>query len=58
MTPLLQLSVAAVRLWTRVYTWRMPRSVREARIAEIESDLWECQSDEASGRARPMQIIR
>jgi hypothetical protein len=57
MTALLRLSVAAVRVWTRAYTWRMPRSVREARIAEIESDLWECQSDEAPGRALPMQII-
>ena len=57
MTALLRLSVAAVRLWTRVYTWRMPRSVREARRAEIESDLWECQTDEAAGPALPMQIM-
>jgi hypothetical protein len=57
MTSLLRLSVAAVRLWTRVYTWRMPRSVREARRAEIESDLWECQTDEAAGPALPIQIM-
>lgn len=57
MTALLRFSVAAVRLWTRVYTWRMPRSVREARLAEIESDLWECQTDEAAGPALPIQIV-
>lgn len=57
MSALLRLSVAVVRMWTRVYTWRMPRSVREARRAEIESDLWECQADEAAGSALPMQIM-
>jgi hypothetical protein len=57
MRALLRLSVTAVRMWARVYTWRMPRSVREARLAEIESDLWECQADEAAGPALAMQII-
>ena len=57
MSPLLRISLATVRTWTRVYTWRMPRSVREARQAEIESDLWECQTDDAAGPALPVQII-
>jgi TonB family protein len=30
-----------VRLWTRVYTWRLPGDLRERRLEEIESDLWE-----------------
>jgi len=33
--------IALVRAWTRIYTWGMDPRVREARIAEIESDLWE-----------------
>lgn len=35
------LAVALVRAWTRIYTWGMDPRAREARIAEIESDLWE-----------------
>lgn len=42
---------AIVRGWTRVYTWRLPLHVREARRAEIESDLWEFAQDEARRRA-------
>jgi hypothetical protein len=53
----LRISIEAVRTWTRLYTCRMPRSVREARRAEIESDLWECQTDEAAGPALPVQIM-
>ena len=54
----LRISVAAVRAWTRAYTWHMPPAVREARRAEIESDLWECQTDAAAGPALAIQIIR
>lgn len=54
---LVRISVATVRTWTRVYTWHMPRSIREARRAEIESDLWECQADEGAAAALPIQII-
>jgi len=54
---LLRISVAAVRTWTRVYTSHMPRSVAEARRAEIESDLWECQTDDAARPALPIQIM-
>ena len=38
-------SVAVVRAWTRLYTWRLRADVRETRRAEIESDLWEFQQD-------------
>jgi hypothetical protein len=34
-------AVALVRAWTRLYTWGMDPRAREARVAEIESDLWE-----------------
>jgi hypothetical protein len=32
---------AAVRAWTRVYTCGVDAAVRDARRAEIESDVWE-----------------
>ena len=35
------LAIAVVRAWTRIYTWGMDPRAREARIAEIESDLWD-----------------
>jgi hypothetical protein len=34
-------AVALVRAWTRIYTWGMDPRARDARVAEIESDLWE-----------------
>ncbi len=46
-SPTLGLASAAVRAWTRLYTWRLPPVLREARRAEIESDLWESQQDSA-----------
>ena len=36
---------ALTRAWTRLYTYRMPPEAREARCAEIDSDLWEWQHD-------------
>src|SRR5438094_8714239 len=45
MSRLLRLAIAFVRKWTRVYTARMSPELREARRAEIESDLWEVQQD-------------
>jgi hypothetical protein len=42
-------AVALVRAWTRIYTWGMDPRAREARVAEIESDLWE--SVQAGDRA-------
>lgn len=41
----LGLVVWLVRLWTRVYTLGTPAAVRDARLSEIECDLWECQHD-------------
>jgi uncharacterized protein (TIGR03435 family) len=43
----LRLAAGCVRAWTRLYTWRMPPVFRDIRRAEIESDLWEFQSDAA-----------
>ncbi|HJR58340.1 MAG TPA: hypothetical protein VJ813_03035 [Vicinamibacterales bacterium] len=40
MTPL-RITVAAVRLWTRLYTRRLDPEVRDRRRREIESDLFE-----------------
>jgi TonB family protein len=45
MTRAAALSAACVRLWTRIYTWRLPPAVREARCREIDSDLWEAAHD-------------
>jgi hypothetical protein len=52
----LRVAVAAVRAWTRVYTWRMEPLLRNARRAEIDSDLWECQTAGRSPRALVLQI--
>jgi hypothetical protein len=57
MTLLTRASIAAVLLWARLYTWRMPRSVRQARIAEIESDLWESSRDGNEPAMLPVQIV-
>lgn len=56
---LLQLTVAAVRVWTRVYTWKLPPAVREARRAEVESDLWESAHDPDPARRShlPLRIV-
>jgi hypothetical protein len=37
--------VALTRWWTRFYTLGLPGDIREARCAEIESDLWESLHD-------------
>ena len=58
MTPILRLVVAFVRRWTDVYTWRMDPDVRAARIAQIESDLWEELRERSSdGMRLPLSII-
>ena len=38
-----------VRLWTRIYTWRLPPALRDARREEIESDLWQSEHDPDTG---------
>ncbi len=44
-------ALALTRAWTRLYTYRMPQEAREARRAEIDSDLWEWEQDlRATGR--------
>ena len=52
----LRVAVAAVRGWTRIYTWRMEPSLRDARRAEIDSDLWECQTDDRTPRVLVLQL--
>lgn len=42
---MLRLALAIVRFWTALYTNGMPDALRQARRAEIESDLWESQHD-------------
>ena len=37
----IELATGIVRSWTRLYTTGLRRSVRDARRAEIDSDLWE-----------------
>jgi TonB family protein len=51
MTGFAALVAACVRCWTRLYTWRMPPAVRDARREEIESDLWESSHDPAITQA-------
>ena len=58
MSPLLRLVVALVRAWTDCYTWRMNPDVRAARIAQIESDLWEELRERSSeGMRVPLSIL-
>jgi hypothetical protein len=45
-----RLAIALVRRWTRVYTAHMSPDLREARRAEIDSDLWEFQQDRVARR--------
>jgi hypothetical protein len=40
-----QLAIAITRWWTRVYTLGLRAELRDARCAEIESDLWESLHD-------------
>src|SRR4029453_3803556 len=43
-------AAGVARWWTRVYTAGLPDDLREARRAEMESDLWESLSDGAPSR--------
>lgn len=51
-----RVAAALVRGWTRVYTWGMPPPLRDARCAEIESDLWESQRDAADIAHEPSSV--
>ena len=46
------LAMAVTRWWTRAYTVGLPAELREARRAEIESDLWESMHDPDVPRAQ------
>jgi hypothetical protein len=57
MTFALRAAIAAVRGWTKVYTWGLLPESRDARRDEIESDLWESINDrEADRRTLALQI--
>jgi len=56
MTASLAAAIAVVRGWTRVYTARMDPPIRDARRAEIESDLWELHEDARRRGASPTRI--
>lgn len=43
MSGLTRMASTFATAWARVYTGGMPSDLRDARRAEIESDLWECQ---------------
>lgn len=43
--PIVRAAATLVRVWARFYTFGMPRDRRDARRAEIDSDLWELQQD-------------
>ena len=46
---LVMIAVGLTRLWTRLYTCRLPDDLRNARRAEIESDLWDWRHDVRAG---------
>ena len=39
-------AAALVMLWARAYTIGLPHRVRESRLSELESDLWESSHDQ------------
>ena len=43
-------AAGVARWWTRLYTAGLPANLREARRAEVESDLWESVTDGAPSR--------
>jgi hypothetical protein len=57
MTLWLRSATGAVRAWTQLYTWRLEPSVRDARRAEIQSDLWEQLNAERAGPTLPLRIV-
>jgi hypothetical protein len=46
------IALALALAWVRIYTRGLPAPVRDARRAEIESDLWEQRHEEQSRRRR------
>ena len=45
-----QAAAGVARWWTRCYTAGLPLDLREARRAEVESDLWESLADGSTTR--------
>ncbi len=56
MSLLLASAIALVRVWTRLYTLGMDPAQRDARRAEIHSDLWELHEDARRRGATPALI--
>jgi hypothetical protein len=54
---LLRFATRAVLVWTHLYTWRLERSVRQARRAEIESDLWEQRKEAPANLRLALHIV-
>ena len=50
---MMKLAMGLTRLWVRLYTKGLPSDVRDARRAEIESDLWEQGEDGESNGYKP-----
>jgi hypothetical protein len=45
--------VRVTRRWVRLYTAGLPSEIREARCAELESDLWEHEHEAVTAVGRP-----
>lgn len=56
MSRTLAAALAIVRGWTRLYTAHLDPPARDARRAEIESDLWELHEDARRRGASPEEI--
>jgi hypothetical protein len=50
------LATRVVRAWTSAYTRGLPKPIRNERIAEIESDLWEQTRDGLASSTRPVWL--
>jgi hypothetical protein len=57
MSRLLGHSNRLVRAWVRYYTRDMPPDVRDARRAELESDLWEHAATSGSARVAAVSVL-
>ena len=54
---LVRFSIGAVRAWARLYTMGMLVHERDGRLAELESDLWECRHDATNDPLDGLTII-
>jgi hypothetical protein len=57
MNPWVRIAIAVARVWTAVYTWRLPQPLRERRRGEIESDLWESRLEEPHDATLALHIV-